>query len=84
MKPIVFVPRGQVREADLEKLRATGREVIEYMGDTPPQAEEVSLRDKFAMAAIGGMFADPGCNLAPCERAVHSYKQADEMLKARA
>ena len=49
------------------------------------QMHALDLRDKFAMAAVTGMFANPSWDEAEDEdMACYAYSFADEMLKERA
>ena len=59
-------------------------DVITIVTNNGNHPEGMSLRDYFAAKAMQAMSANPGCNSYSLgEIAELSYKQADEMLKAR-
>lgn len=50
--------------------------------DTLPE-ETLTLRDHFALAALGGFLADPNVGGSAAKAAKVAYEYADAMLKAR-
>lgn len=49
-----------------------------------PVNEQPTLRDRFAMATLTGICADPRVDGKPADIAIKCYRMADAMLKARA
>ena len=65
----------------LTKEELATHRAIQRLGQKIP---DITLRDLFAMSAIGGMSANSGLNNHTLEQLAElAYKQADAMLKAR-
>lgn len=60
-------------------------EALEIIAElTPVQAEQPTLRDQFAMAALSGLLVNPDCDAEYRETyATAAYTFADAMMEAR-
>ena len=69
--------------ADNEQRQGEAREALEARARAANRASAVTLRDRFAMAALTGLCADPNSGHDEEQTATWCYDIADAMLASR-